>query len=136
MNPFMNFLAQTTIPVEQAPAVDDTTNSTLSPGTMPPPPVGTEEPPAAMKIAPYFPLIVGILILYIFIFRSKKNKDRTKQDMLLKMKKGDRVQTIGGILGTIVDVRDNEIVLKVDEGSNTKIKFTRAAIHKVVEDEK
>ena len=44
--------------------------------------------------------------------------------------------TAGGIIGTLVDVRDAEVVLKVDESSNTKIKFTRDAIKRVVtEDE-
>jgi preprotein translocase subunit YajC len=44
--------------------------------------------------------------------------------------------TAGGILGSVVEVRDTEVVLKVDESSNTKIKFTRDAIKRVLtEDE-
>jgi preprotein translocase subunit YajC len=46
------------------------------------------------------------------------------------------VQTIGGIIGTVVESRENEVVLKVDETSNTKIKFSRNAIHRVLTDEK
>ena len=51
--------------------------------------------------------------------------------MLKNMKRGDRVMTAGGILGTVVDVRDAEVVLKVDESTNTKIKFSRDAIKRV-----
>jgi preprotein translocase subunit YajC len=39
-------------------------------------------------------------------------------------------------LGTVVEAREDEVVLKVDETSNTKIKFTRSAIHRVLEEEK
>src|SRR5688500_19410502 len=38
-----------------------------------------------------------LVVLYVFMFRSKKNQDRKKQSMLNEMKRGDRVQTIGGI---------------------------------------
>jgi preprotein translocase subunit YajC len=52
------------------------------------------------------------------------------------MKRGDRVMTAGGILGSVVEVRDSEVLLKVDESTNTKIKFSRDAIKRVVtEDE-
>ena len=85
---------------------------------------------------PMFPLLLGIVVLYIFMFRSKKNQDRQRQDMLGQMKRGDRVQTIGGILGKVVEVEDSKVLLKVDENSNTKIWFSRSAIHRVVNEEK
>lgn len=85
-------------------------------------------------------LLVMVVVMVGFIWlsssRAKRTEQRTRDDMLRNMKRGDRVMTAGGILGTVVDVRDAEVVLKVDESSNTKIKFTRDAIRKVVvEDE-
>jgi preprotein translocase subunit YajC len=44
------------------------------------------------------------------------------------------VQTIGGVLGTVVDVRDNEVLVKVDETNNVKIRFNRTAIKEVLQD--
>ena len=85
---------------------------------------------------PFVPVLLVIGVMYIFMFRSKRTQDKQKQDMLSKMKRGDRVQTIGGILGTIVEARENEILVKVDEGNNTKIKFARSAIHTVLSEEK
>ncbi|MGD0460865.1 MAG: preprotein translocase subunit YajC [Tepidisphaeraceae bacterium] len=82
-------------------------------------------------------LIFGML-MYLFFGsqRSKKKEQQLRDDMLRNMKRGDRVVTAGGIIGTLVDVRDADVVLKVDESSNTKIKFTREAIKRVVtEDE-
>ena len=43
---------------------------------------------------------------------------------------------IGGILGTVVEARDTDVLLKVDESSNTKIRFSRNAIHRVVDEDK
>ena len=83
-----------------------------------------------------FPLFLGIIVLYVFMFRSKKNQDRQRQDMLAQMKRGDEIQTIGGILGKVVEVEDSKVLLKVDENSNTKIWFTRDAIRRVLTEEK
>ena len=49
------------------------------------------------------------------------------------MQKNTRVQTIGGILGTVIDVGENEITLKIDETNNTKIKVMPSAIARVIE---
>jgi len=86
--------------------------------------------------SPIFPLIAILLIFMFFSMNSKRKQDRQKQKMIDEMKRGDRVQTIGGILGTVVEVRDGEVLVKVDESNNTKIKFSRSAINRVVEEEK
>ena len=48
--------------------------------------------------------------------------------MVQGLEKNDRVRTIGGILGTVVDIKDNEITLKVDESNNTKIRVLTGAV--------
>jgi len=80
-------------------------------------------------------VFVLIIFMWIFMINSKRKQDRRRQDMLKQIKKGDRIQTIGGILGTVVEVReqDDEVVVKVDESSNAKIRFIRGAISRVVE---
>lgn len=83
----------------------------------------------------FFPLIIGLLIFMFFSFNSKRKQDKQRQSLLGAMKRGDRVQTIGGILGTIVETRENDVVVKVDESNNTKIKFSRSAIAKVMTEE-
>jgi preprotein translocase subunit YajC len=82
------------------------------------------------------PLFIGIMVLFLFSTnKSKKAEDKHRTDMLQNLKRGDRVLTIGGILGAVVDVKENEVTLKVDESSNTKVKFTRDAIKRVLSDE-
>jgi preprotein translocase subunit YajC len=82
-----------------------------------------------------FTLLLAFLVFYVFIGKGKRGDEKKRKDTLAGLKKGDRVQTIGGIIGSVVDVRDQEVVLKVDESSNTKIRFLRSAVHRVVDDD-
>jgi preprotein translocase subunit YajC len=91
---------------------------------------------ADLLASPMFPLILGIIVLYFFMYRSKRNQDRQLKEQLGSMKRGDRVMTAGGVLGKVVEVEDSKVLLKVDEGSNTKIWFTRDAIRRVLTDDK
>ena len=47
-----------------------------------------------------------------------------------------RVRTIGGIFGTVLDVRDDEIVLKIDESTNAKMRISPSAVATVLKDAK
>lgn len=85
---------------------------------------------------PLFPVFLGVIVLYIFMFRSKRTQDRKLREKLGSVKRGDRVMMSGGILGKIVEVKEAEVLVKVDENSNTKIWFTREAIRRVLTDEK
>ena len=87
---------------------------------------------------PMMVILIGFVFLYFFIFRSKRKQEKQKQELINQIKRGDRVQTIGGILGKVVDVEERKVLLKVDESSNTKIWFSRNAVHRVLatDDEK
>jgi preprotein translocase subunit YajC len=74
------------------------------------------------------PLFLIAVIFYFLLVRPQK-REREKQDQLLKgLKKNDRVVTIGGVVGTIVNIEpDSKVVtLKVDD--NTRMVFLRSAI--------
>ena len=71
-----------------------------------------------------------ILILYFLIIRPQKKRDKETKAMLDAMKKGDKIVTIGGIHGTVVTVKDQTVVIKVDD--NTRIEFTKTAISTVL----
>jgi preprotein translocase subunit YajC len=91
------------------------------------------EPPAWMQ---FVPIILLVVIFYVFMFRSRGKEKHKREQMLTQLKKGDEVQTIGGEFGRVVDTRDERVLLKVDETSNTKIWYARSAIHRVVTEEK
>jgi preprotein translocase subunit YajC len=60
--------------------------------------------------------------------RGPRKKQQEHKQMVQSLKKNDKVRTIGGIIGTIVDIKDDEITLKIDETNNTKIKVIPSAI--------
>ena len=83
-----------------------------------------------------FPLLIVFLMIYFFVLRPERQKRRRQDAMLKQLKKNDRVLTIGGMSGTIVDVRDEEIILKVDENTNTKVRIRRWGVREVLTDTK
>jgi preprotein translocase subunit YajC len=91
----------------------------------------------SLLTSPILPIMAVVVIMMFMSSRTKRKQEKARQELLNKMKRGDRVQTIGGILGNIVEVRDNDVLVKVDESNNTKIKFARSAVTKVItEDDK
>ncbi len=78
-------------------------------------------------------IIFGVLImLFLSTFGQRKEKKR-RQALLGALKKHDRVQTVGGVIGSIVEMKPDTVVLKVDESSNTRISFARSAVQQVLE---
>jgi preprotein translocase subunit YajC len=77
------------------------------------------------------PLLVLVLVYGYFLLFLPQKRERQKQEQFHKnLKKNDRVQTIGGIVGTVVNVEPEGklITLRVDD--NTRISFVREAIQK------
>ena len=78
----------------------------------------------------FLPFVAIIAIFYFLIIRPQNKKQKETQKMLAALKKGDKVVTIGGIHGTIQSVKEQSVVIKVDD--NTKIEFNRSAISSIV----
>jgi preprotein translocase subunit YajC len=69
-----------------------------------------------------------LLVMFFVLFRGPQKQKQERKKLVQSLQKNDRVQTIGGILGTVVDIKGDEITLKVDESNNTKIKVVSSAI--------
>ena len=77
-------------------------------------------------------MIVMIAVLWFFLIRPQKKKDKKVKDMLAALKPGDRICTIGGIYGTIKSIKDDTIELSVGR-EDTKMIGARWAIRNVEE---
>jgi len=77
-------------------------------------------------------LVIGLMfiLMYFLLFRGPQKQKQQHKKMVQTLEKNDRVRTIGGIIGTVVDIKGDEITLKVDESNNTKIKVVSSAIGK------
>lgn len=98
-------------------------------------PAATNQVEPPFWASPFFIIVIIALFFYLFVVRGKRTQERQRTDMLSSLKKGDRIQTIGGILGTVIEAREQEVLVKVDETSNVKMRFSRNAIHRVIPDE-
>jgi preprotein translocase subunit YajC len=71
-----------------------------------------------------------MVVLFILMIRPQRKQQREQKQMIQSLKKNDRVRTIGGILGTVMEVRGDEVILKIDEQNNTRIHVSVSAIGK------
>ena len=79
-------------------------------------------------------MMAMIVFLFLTMRSQKKREKRERQELNDRMKKGDRVLTAGGAIGTIMTVKEDEVIVKVDETTNTKMTFIKSAIQKVLDD--
>jgi len=71
-------------------------------------------------------LVAIFLMFYFLIIRPQKKERERHRRFLEGLKKGDKVITSSGIWGTVVEIGDRTITLKVD--ANTRITFSKEAI--------
>jgi len=76
------------------------------------------------------PLLVMFVVFYFLLIRPQKKRSKKRNDMLSAIKKDDKVITIGGMHGTVVEINDDTVTLRVNE--NSKLTFDRSAINSVV----
>ena len=77
------------------------------------------------------PLILFIFVIFYFVYQRPMNKERSAHDRMVKgLLIGDRVLTIGGIHGEIVEVKDDVIVIKT--GTNSTCTLSKSAIRKKI----
>lgn len=76
------------------------------------------------------PIVVIFLIFYWFLIRPQQKQQREHEKMLSGLKKGDRVLTTGGLYGTIVGLKGDD--LEVRFADNVKLTLARSAVTKLV----
>lgn len=81
----------------------------------------------------FLPIILIMFVVMIFFTMMGSRRDRKKREALINsIAKHDKVQTVGGVIGSVVEIKPDTIVLKVDESANTRITFARSAIQQVI----
>jgi preprotein translocase subunit YajC len=73
-------------------------------------------------------IIMGgfIAIFYFLLIRPQKKQQRERQSMLDNIKKGDRIQTNGGLLGVVTGVDAKELTLRI--APEVRVKIARSAV--------
>jgi preprotein translocase subunit YajC len=78
--------------------------------------------------------ILFFVVLYFLMIAPNQRKQKKWQEMLEQLKTGDRVTTNGGIRGTVLTVKDDIVILRV-QPDGVKLEFTKSAIAAVTTDE-
>jgi preprotein translocase subunit YajC len=78
-------------------------------------------------IMSFLPLVAIVIVFYFFMIRPQMKKAKDQKKYIEALKKGDKILTIGGIYGKIVEVRDDAtLIIEVEDGS--KLKITKNAV--------
>ena len=89
---------------------------------MPGNPDGAGPSPFSMLL----PLLGMLLIFYFLLIRPQQKRQRETQKMINALKKGDKVITASGLIGTVAGLRDDVVVVKVAD--NVKVEMVKSAI--------
>lgn len=74
-------------------------------------------------------IVIYVLILvvfYVLMIRPQQTQQRKRRDMLAKLRKGDRIVTVGGLHATVHDIDDEQLTLEL--APNFRVKADRAAV--------
>ena len=82
--------------------------------------------PTANPIAGFLPIAIIFLIFYMLLIRPQQKKQQQHQKMLSEIKKNDEVVTAGGIHGTVVNVDERTVTLRIDD--NTRIRLQKSSV--------
>lgn len=80
----------------------------------------------------FMPLLLIMVIFYFFMIRPQMKRQKELQTFRSNLSKGDKVVTTGGIYGKIVEIKENHVIMQVDD--NVNIKVDKAAIIKDMSD--
>ena len=92
-----------------------------------------EVSPVAALLSTFVPMVLIVVVFWLFLIRPQRKKDKKIKEMLAALKVGDRVCTIGGIYGTITNIRDESTITLAVGPQDVPVVFARWAIRNVEE---
>ena len=75
----------------------------------------------------FLPMVLMFVVFYFLLIRPQQTRQKKLNQMIQDLKKGDRVVTTGGVIGTIAGIQNDYVILKVGD-SETKIEVLKTAI--------
>lgn len=80
-------------------------------------PSGTQPNPLSQII----PIVLIIVVFYFFMIRPQMKKTKKQKEYVDNLKKGDKILTISGIFGKVVDKDDTTVLMETEDGSRMRI---------------
>ena len=77
------------------------------------------------------PFALMFAIMYFLILRPQRKKEKDRLDMIANVRKNDRIVTSGGVHGVVVSVKEKELVIRVDDDKDVKLKIDKSAVSSI-----
>jgi preprotein translocase subunit YajC len=88
--------------------------------------------PATAQIMQFLPLILIFVVFYFLMIRPQQQQQKALKALIAGVKRGDRVLTAGGIVGTITKVRDGANEVEVEIAPNVRVTVARDTLSSVL----
>jgi preprotein translocase subunit YajC len=88
--------------------------------------------PTIAMLVQFGPILLIFVIMYFLLIRPQQVQAKKTQAMLKALKKGDRVVTTGGMMGTVLGVDDAKVVIKIAD--DVKVEFLKSAVIQVLQE--
>ena len=95
-------------------------------------PAGPQQAPGGLLGSMLVPMMIIFFIIWVLMIKPQRKKEQERREMLDSVEKGDKIVTIGGVHGVLTSVRENEVVVRVDDDKGVKLKMNRSAVSRVV----
>jgi preprotein translocase subunit YajC len=89
-------------------------------------------PASLSSLMQFAPLILIVIVFYFLLIRPQQTQQKTLKALLAALKRGDRVVTAGGIIGTVKKVTEGATELEVDIAPNVTVSVIRSTITSVI----
>jgi preprotein translocase subunit YajC len=107
--------------------------STQAPGGTNPP-AGKQAPAGGSNI--FFFFIILMVGMFLMMSMSGRKEKKKRAQMLSTLGKRDKVRTAGGIIGTIIEMKGDEVLIETDRSSHTRLLLARGSISQVLDSSK
>ncbi len=91
---------------------------------------GQNQAPSPVFWVGYIAILFAIM--YMMVIRPQRRREKERQDLISRVKTGDRVLFSGGIIGVVTNVKEKTLVIKVAE--KTKVEVLRSSVSQVLAD--
>lgn len=92
----------------------------------------TKAPQKKSGLMDFLPLIIIIVLFYVFIFRGNKKQQQKRQEAIDRTVKGTRVMLNSGVLGKVVEVREKEFLVEIAE--NVRVLVVKSGVTPIEEE--
>lgn len=111
------------VPAQPAtPAPVSTTTATPAPAT----PAG--EAPRTAGWEQFLPFILIIAVFWFLLIKPQRKQQQERERLISNIRKSDHVITSGGLYGIVDRIKDNEVILKIDEKNDVRVRVAKSAI--------